>query len=589
MVKEYHVRIKILNEKGLDEANISIPYYRNEQSKEYIQKIDAINHNGHTKTVVPKEKIYDIDINERWSEKRFTFSDVKEHSIIEYKYKLISPFLFNLDGWTFQSDIPKISSEFKAKIPGNYVYNRSLYGSLKLTLEEAEVEKNCFYVPGYSQAAACEVITYVMKDIPAIEKDEQFMLAESNYISRIEFELSEMHRLDGSKKRFSKTWKDVDREFKSDRDIGRQLRKKDFFEKNVPSDIFMEKDPLLRAKKIYDFVKNHFTWNEKYGIYRDVRVKEAFQNKLGNIGEINISLINLLNAGGIDTDLMLLSTRDNGLPKKIYPVITDFNYVVAKTNINGKDYLLDATSKLNPFGMLPYRCLNLYGRVMDFDKESYWFDIEPEKTNRVRIMGTAAFDLEEGVIKGKLRETNQGYNAVSKYNKINSNSEEDYLNGIEEKSSLDFYIDDYTFQADKSNEKLTTEIFEFTTEGINKNDVIYFNPFLVRFFERNPFLKDVRYFPVDFGYPRKYEYNITYTIPDDYEVQSLPEEKIIALPNGTGSIKFSCAAQGKFVTSRYLLNINHSHFDSESYPYLKRFFEIAVNIEENSIIKMEKK
>ncbi|MGW9687118.1 hypothetical protein [Flagellimonas sp. 2504JD1-5] len=588
LVKEHHVRIKIFNSKGFDEANITIPLYRNDQVSEVIDKIEAITHNGLKQTVLQKEKFFTVDLNERRIEKRFTFSNVKEQSIIEYKYRLVSPFLYNLDGWTFQSDIPKLSSEFKAKIPGNYIYNRSLYGSLKLDEQEAKVEKNCFHVQGYAEAASCEVVTYAMKDIPAIEKDEQYMLAESNYISRLEFELSEMYRLDGTRKKFTKTWKDVDREFKSNKTVGRQLRKKDFFEKNVPPGIFEEQDPLKRAKTIYDFVKNHFTWNEKYGIYGNVKMKEAFQNRSGNIAEINISLINLLNAGGIKTNLMLLSTRDNGLPKKVYPIISDFNYIIAKANINGKDYLLDATPKNNPFGMLPFRCLNIFGRVMDFDKESYWLNIEPEKTNRVRVMGTATFDLEEGTMKGKFRETNQGYNAILKYDKINSNSREDYLDGMEENSSPDFYIEDYIFQKDKSNEKLTTEIFEFTAEGTNNNDNIYFNPVLIRFFKRNPFLKDVRHFPVDFGYPRQYEYNMTYALPDGYKVEALPEEKIIALPNKTGSIRFSCAAQGNFLTSRYLLNINRTHFDSELYPYLKKFFEIAVDIEQNSIIKLEK-
>jgi len=199
-----------------------------------------------------------------------------------------------------------------------------------------------------------------MKDIPAFKTDDDYMLAASNYISRIEFELSVYHRLDGTKDTYTKSWKDVDMEFKTDKDIGKQLSKKGFFEKNVPENLLSSGDQLTKAKNIYKFVQNHFTWNGQYSTYGKARVKDAFNSKKGNAWEINMSLINLLNAADIKTNLMLSSTRQNGLPKKMHPVISDFNYVIAKTEIDGKDYLLDATDKFTPFGTLPFNALNHY-------------------------------------------------------------------------------------------------------------------------------------------------------------------------------------------------------------------------------------
>ena len=144
---------------------------------------------------------------------------------------------------------------------------------------------------------------------------------------------------------------------------------------------------------MYRFVKAHYNWNGKFGIFRNNNVKKAFEEGLGNVAEINITLINLLNASGIDTDLALISTRMHGLPKKSHPVMSDFNYVVAKTEIDGETYLLDATEKEMPFGMLPYRCLNYYGRVMDLDGDSYWMDIEPEKLNGRTVRVNLELDL----------------------------------------------------------------------------------------------------------------------------------------------------------------------------------------------------
>src|SRR5690606_39369686 len=79
---------------------------------------------------------------------------------------------------------------------------------------------------------------------------------------------------------------------------------------------------------------------------------------------------------GINTEAVLLSTRENGIVNKIYPVVSDFDYVIAKANIGNESYLLDATDPLLPFGLLPLRCINDQGRVVSLDKPSYWIDLK---------------------------------------------------------------------------------------------------------------------------------------------------------------------------------------------------------------------
>ena len=166
-------------------------------------------------------------------------------------------------------------------------------GSINLSTNDATTKEHCFRVEGYEDSADCEVLKYAMKDIPAFKEAENFMLSSKNYKSRIDFEMSIHYGLDGSKNKFTKSWKDVDSEFRVDKDIGRQLTKKGFFEKNVPLELLTQGDDLSKAQNIYNFIQDHYTWNGKYGIYINIRVKDAFDKKTGNVGEINISLINL--------------------------------------------------------------------------------------------------------------------------------------------------------------------------------------------------------------------------------------------------------------------------------------------------------
>lgn len=589
IVKKYHVKIKILNSKGFNEGNIEIPFYHNESATEKIEEIKAITHNGTIKTGLTQSHIYSTDVHENVTEKRFAFPNIKEGSILEYSYKLISPFFYNFEGWQFQSNIPKLYSEFNAKIPSNYQYNRSIIGSLKLNTNDVNLKKDCFYVPGITEPADCVVLKYAMKDIPAFNEEEDYMLATSNYISRIDFELATHYGLDGSIHKYTKSWRDVDREFKSDKDIGRQLKKTDFFEKNVPKKMLTEGDKLTRAKNIYAFIQNHYTWNGKYGIYRNIRVKEAFYEKKGNIGEINISLINLLNAAGIDTKLMLLSTRNNGLPKQSHPVISDFNYVIAKVEIEGKTYLLDATDKFVPFGMLPFKCLNYYGRIMDFKNDSYWHDINPDEVSKYYVNTQISFDLNNNTVIGSLDEINTGYNAIDKIRSLSETTEEEYLDTYTNSNKEDFNIISYEYNDEKSNNKKTHETFNYKIENIVSNDIIFLDPFLVKFFSKNPFTLEKRNYPIDFGYKKNYTYLAKIKIPEGYEVQKLPDGKKIVLTDRNATFQFGCNNEANQVNLFFNISLNNTSYPADFQPGLKELFKHVINIQNNTLIVLKKK
>ncbi|WP_276167765.1 hypothetical protein [Zobellia alginiliquefaciens] len=588
IVKEYHIKIKILNERGFDQADISIPLRKTEKNNEKLEELKAITHNGNNRFQVLSKDIYTKDVHEFRTERTFAFPNVKKGSVLEYKYKLISPYIYNFKGWTFQSDIPKIYSEFNAKIPGNYVYNRAMIGELKLDVNEADVKNNCFHIEGY-RSASCEVLKYAMNDIPAFEIAEEFMLAPSNYISRIDFELSEFTDFSGFTNQYTKTWKDVDKEFKSDKDIGRQLTKKGFFEKHVPETLLNEPNELKRAKNIYAFVQKHYTWNEEYGIYGKARVKDAFDIGRGNVSEINLSLINLLNAADLKANLMLISTRKSGLPKMSHPVMSDFNYCIAKLDIDGETYLLDATNKYMAFGMLPYRALNYYGRVMDFKKDSYWYEITPKNNNKHQVRIQLNFDVESKKAIGKFAISNTGYNALITRKEIDSyRHEEDYLKYIEKAVSGDFMITSYERQEELQSDTSTSERLEFEIPNILNGDMVYFNPFLVRFFSENPFLLEKRTYPVDFGYTRIYKYLMVISVPDGYAVHELPESKTVKLDNGLVEMKFQTQANEKHISILFNLSLNSTHIAAEEYKNLKTVFRHVTDVQNNSLLILKK-
>jgi transglutaminase-like putative cysteine protease len=587
LMKEYHTKIKILNQEGLELANQEIPLYRTDKRKEQIVKFQAITHNGREKTGVDQSAQFLVDETPNWSAYRFTFPKVKVGSIIEYKYTLQSPFYFNLDRWDFQGSIPKLYSRFHAEIPGNYVYNRVLKGDLPLSLNLNSERPNCFSIPRSSQSASCEVLDYAIENVPAFRETEPFMLSSENYISRLVFELSQFYPFSGGVEKYSKSWKDVDKEYRKDQDIGRQVGKQDFFTKALPNAAKSAQTSMEKARAVYKHIQDHFNWNEKYGIYRKVRVKKAYENRTGNIGEINISLINMLEAADIPAKIVLLSTRENGLPRRNQANITDFNYLVALATIDGKDYILDASDKFTPFGMLPYRALNYVGRVMDFKKDSYWIDLPVSNRNKSTSQVMLQFDLDNQVIKGRHREILLGYSASNRYRTLNKLGEEGYLEQIENNSFIE--ISEHNIAPGSTPKKLTQN-YVFEMPGFSEDNRIRFNPFIVKFLSSSPFKNKKRQFPVEFGYPRSYGFNAIIPVPEGYEIEDLPAKKELSVLDGQASLKYECkgSPDGKNINLQFVFDVKNVFFLVENYPQLKELYDTFYYLQQNSLISLKK-
>ena len=585
---EVQQKIKILNKEGFNKANISIHLYNNDDSKQKVEKIIATTYNLVNGNVI-KTQLLEKDIfREKYDENhtlvKFTFPNIKAGSIITYSYTLISPFMFNYKGWEFQSDIPTLYSEYRTSIPGNWLYNIKLVGGKKLTTNTSEVKKDCLE-NSRGASADCVNSVYAMKDIPAFI-EEDYMTSKNNYLARVEYELQTFKGFDGRINNYTKTWKTVDKEFKTDKDIGRQLRKSITLEDILPLEIINEKDLLKKANSIYKYIQENYTWNGDYKIFEDVSIKDLIKNKSGNVSSINILLHNLLKESGIHAKSVLLSTRGNGFATKIYPVISDFNYLIVQVTINDNAYYLDATEKHLNFGDIPFRCLNGYGRLMDFKNGSEWVDLKPSQPSNVFYKVELHFDENE-TISGNISSKRTGYHALN-YKKSYYQNSERYLQKLENKFP---YVDISDFEV-TSNDITSSDFKESYDIDYNYEDAgdhIYLNPFFVKFFNENPFKLQERTYPIDFGYKDTYFYLFNLHFNDNYTIIESPKERHLALPNNSGRILFSAKTVGNTINILLKINFNKAIYDPEYYPYLKEFMSEIVNIQTNSLVLLKKK
>ncbi|HEX9826843.1 MAG TPA: DUF3857 domain-containing protein [Flavobacteriaceae bacterium] len=588
LVTEIKKKVKILNRSAFDKATIEEQLYREKNKGERMYDISATTYNlenGRITSIFLNDKnIFEEKYNDHYDIVKFTLPNIKEGSVITYSYKLSSPYFFKYKEWKFQDDIPKLHSEYHTSIPANWEYNIKLVGYKKLFKNESKLKKRCLE-GGNGAYSDCTDAIYIMKDISAFI-EEDYMTTKENYLSRIDYELKVFKSFDGRTENITKSWKTTDSEIKSMPEVGRQLGKSSMLKDLIGDGIKNEPDVLKKAIAIYKYVQDNYTWNGKYGIFKDVSVKDLIKNKSGKVSEINILLHNLLDEYGIEVMPVLLSTRDNGFPTKIYPVISDFNYLIVQATVDNKTYLLDATDGYLSFGEIPFRCLNHYGRLMDFDKGSYYIDIQPEKTSTIIYKTELSLDENE-TLAGTIDSRSTGYHALPPKKSYFSNKQ-DYLKNFEKIYPNITFLDHRVATEDKTDfDFLETFDVEYHVDNIGGN--LYINPFLFKFFTENPFKLQERTYPIDFGYKDAFLCNLKLNYGEDYEVVESPVDVNYPLPNNKGSIILSSKIQDNSVLLYFKFNFNDSLYGPEYYDYLKKYLGKIVDIQKNTLIVLKKK
>ena len=588
LVFHYHVKIKILKKAGQALADFVIPLRKGDGAyKEAMRSVTASSfnfENGSMKeTKLNAKDQFTENSSKFYDYRKFAVPNVREGSVIEVEYTLESPFRFNFRSWEFQSDIPKISSAYKATIPANYRYNISLRGYLKLAKNESRIERDCFRPRGYS--AECTVMDFLMQDVPAF-REEEYMTARSNFLSAVNFELSEYLYFDGRKDKITKEWKDVEEEMKKESDFGVQLRRgEDVVDREVKQIIAGETDELVKARKIYDFIKGWYRWNNVYGIVSELGIKKAFDAKTGNVGDINLSLVAALKYAGLNADPIILSTRSNGLVNELFPVITEFNYVAAYLTVKDKVYLLDATDPFLSFALLPERCLNGKGRVLG-EKQSFWYDLKPsEKDRKVSIFNLKL--SKEGRLTGTVQVTHFGYSALDERKSLaREGDEKKYLSGeypgvtlaqprIE---NLDNFKKPLNIKFETE-----TELFDQATA-----DNFLFNPFFMDQWKRNPFKSPERSYPVDFGAPLEETMVVILEYPEEYEIAEIPAKVGLVLPDAGGRYMYNVQNVGHTLTMNSAFTINKTVFTSLEYHYLRELYDRVVAVQKADLVFKKK-
>lgn len=586
---EHQVRLKVFNSEGYGHAHITIPVYndgtenRTEQMYDLVAKTINLVDGQLREVPLSNAQVFKEKVNKYWDLYKFTFPDLREGSIVEYRYRISSPNIFNFRTWYFQEDIPKVNSRYEATIPSIYNYNLILRGPYKLSTQDAKIKRGDYRI--YGKDVDCSYMIYGMKDIPAFV-EEDYMTAASNFKSAIYFELSDYYSLNGGNVKVTKEWKDVERELRTDDRFGHQLRRGSTFKNVLPGLFAAGAEDLDKAKAIYAYVQKQIKWNNYFGMLSDNGIKQALEKRSGNIGDINLALLALLKEAGLKADPVILSTRGKGVVNEIHPVLSDFNYVIAQLTIGEQLYYLDASNPLLPFGLLPLQCINGNARVVPDKASSYWVALKAsQKASKFySVNGKLG---EDGIFRGAILTTSNGYAAYNKRSSIKRyNTKDDYIAFVNEQMSAIEITEGDIRGIDNPDEPLVEE-YQIEMRMFNESAAaeFYFNPFFVNRQKTNPFTLDERTYPVDFGSLVEERVELMMELPQHYKIKSQPDNVSLALGDGGGRYLTRTELFGENVLNfSQLLSLNKSVYSTDEYYSLKELYSRIIQQEKLDIV-----
>ena len=590
-----HTIIHILNKNAYDMASMEIQIYVSGNNEEKISSLKAITYNLENGKVVETK----LDKKDQFVEKvdknrkkiKFTMPQVKEGSIIEVQYEVLSDFISVLDPWYFQSlKAPTLWSEFTFAVPSFYAYSFLSRGYLAMSINDKKDRNENFVVFEDGGASSSGRIAFdagvtdyrwVIKNAPEL-KEEGYTSSIRNHIARMEFQLaSQSEPL--KPKNFRSSWSEITKGLLESESFGEKL--------NAPNN-WMGSDikPLYTginnrleiAKSIYKYVRDNFKSNDQYGIYMDQSLKDVFKSRQGSVQEINLLLTAMFRYAGLDANPVLLSTRWHGYAYEFSPLISSMNYLVVQFKEDGKVYYLDASKPRLGFAKLPNDAYNGHGRVIMEDAPSISLTADDLLESNASLFYIANSD--DGKWGGSVTQQKGYYESLKIRNEIASSGKENYFKELQKKFGTTASLSESSIDSlDKYELPIAIKYqLEFTNDG---EEFLYVNPNFGLGFKKNPFAAAERTYPVEMPYVQEDLITANIEVPKGYVVDELPKQMMLKLDaTGQTFYEYRLSQSGNIISFSGRLKIAHTNFKPEEYELLREFFNHVVRKQNEQIV-----
>jgi len=551
------LRIKILRKEGYPFADrryltMSNPLIRGittNASGDEIEKVKLVGSSIHIKKL--STDIYETS---------FAMPNATVGSVIDIEFKYPGlPY-----SWDFQWLIPVRHSE--------------------LILQESEYldfSKNFF---GYVPLSVMEPTRWVAENVPAF-KPEPYMDTPENYTTKFEIELQRI-TFPTYFKTFSTSWENindillVDSSFPAETTGSPCLSTLvDELKKSGLKDEELLKAAFEKVKKI--------KYNGEERLYVSTEgLCSKFKLGAGNSAEVNLSLIQVLNRLGFKTYPVVLSTRSNGVLSQFEPSLFKLNYVVVAVPSGNSFRLLDATEEYMPLNLLPDRCINGNGRLVN-NFNSQWIPLVcAGKDNK-----TVTYDLkfeDDMSLSGTITTDAVDYAAYDIRKSFSEfNSKEEYARNVE-KSYPGLTITEISVSGLEDIYAPLQIVYKVRLEGLATqiDNEVYLTPMLYEALVENPFPNPERVYPVSYSRMVERQVVLNLSLKDGMTPAVIPGSSAGKTKTSSLVYNFNVTKESNKIEVTYKFSINSLTFTQDKYRELREVYnQIVKKHSEPLIIK----
>lgn len=579
---KHYRRIKLFKKAGFEWADVRIPYYSYQRTEQIISIRARITLPNGVYYELSPEDFHREQSSERWSALTFAFPKVEEGAVLEYSYDLSSNHMMELKPWYFQASIPVRYSQLRVDNESRFSY-ATLFEPGTDMERETLPDGSTAFVRGENRILISEGL-YKMENAPAIRK-EAFVTTMDDYRTRIRFQLSEAVYPNGQQVRYLDSWESAARRLYEEPSFGHHYRKGRYYKQLLraaaPHWSGMDTE-WEKAQAIYDFLSEHIRWDGQFRSFPRKQPDESFEQKSASSAELTLALLALLREAGIEAVPVLTSTRSHGKMAVQYPIIDQFNHVMAMVKIEGKGFVLDMPGAGLPMGLLHPESLNGMGWMMDPDGPS-WIIITPQHASRFAKYSLEA--IPEGILQGSITCRFENYDALREREALATLSgSQHWANRL----GADLSIQRITYKGLKgSSQGVEAELeARLSSSILTANDFIYLSLPYLSDFKENPFRLEQRTYPVEMPYPLQERLVLEVKIPEGYEVKSIPEQLQLELPGGGASFSFIAGTREGRIKVAVNLLVEKTRYKPEEYAALKAFFrQVADKLNEQLVLE----
>ncbi|MET3731885.1 DUF3857 domain-containing protein [Moheibacter stercoris] len=492
-------RIKILNEHGLKQANISLGFEHHEKLQNISGlRAQTLNQEG-GKTVnypLKNSDFYTKQLNDYHSSISFTFPNVKVGSIIEYEYTFNNDNIRWIEAWQFQHEIPTVFSKFSID-PENLLAGFATI-AVGENFSKTPKKRDGFNQHEYSMSnlKSFSNVDFAYNNTDQAEK--LILQLKSYYATQNSYYNTSPQLMEITTK-----WTDLLKEVEN--------RQNSFtnnsFAKTLLAEIPKGSDKLSYLQNISDYFQKNYRWN---GLTSTVPIpqssnRQVHNDKIGTLPDLNLHLYSILKAAGFDTSLVILSTRNHGKIITTYPYLGQFNAVVNMVKFpTGEIYFLDASNLSNGLGFMPKNNYNQVGLIVNSKQENFISINSP--VSELHISQNYAF-------------TNNQITAVSTQTSNGFFNEQNFVQSSKIKPSLDV---EFVEKSKTNPTSIATKYLGFRTtsqsENINQEFYTIQNP-LNTILQEFKFTEQARERSLEFDFPLMYKIQTIVKIPEGYKVE----------------------------------------------------------------------